>query len=102
MRDAQRHAAAGRDHVEIAVAVVVAHERQRLAVGAEPRKRLRPRRAGERHGDAAGPRNEPDVVGINERDVGGADVGEAQHARVGSDVGGGERNQPAGDAERGE
>ena len=82
VRHPERHAP-GRGHgVEIAVAGVVAHERDGRAVRAELGIALLARRAGQRRRDAALARHQPQVVGIEEHDVRGTDVGVAEHARV--------------------
>ncbi len=90
--DPQGHAAGDRHRVEVAVAVVVAHEGERPAVGAEARVLLLARRAGQRRRHAALRGDQPEVVGVEEGDVAGADVGVAQHPGVGLDLGGGGRS----------
>ncbi len=86
--DARRHAARDGERVEVAVAVVVADEGDRLAVRAEARERFGSRRTRERRRHPALARHEPEIVGVDEDDLRRADVGEAQHSAVRLDLGG--------------
>ena len=88
--DAGGDPAAGRDRVQVPVAVVIADEGDRRAVGAEPRELLLAGRAGQRRGQAAVAGHEPEIVGVDEDDVRLAHVRIPEHAGVGLDVGGGD------------
>jgi hypothetical protein len=87
VRDAVRHAARHGERVDVAVAVVIADEGDRLPVRAEAREALHPRGARERGRDAAFARDEPEIVGVDEDDLRRADVREPQHPAVGLDLG---------------
>ena len=86
VRDASRHAAGCGNGVDVTIAFVVADERNRLAIGAEACERLLARRARQRQRSAAGFGHDPQVVGVAEDDVRGADIGVANHRAVGGHI----------------
>src|SRR5262249_16448924 len=77
-----RQTAAGRNRVDILIAVVVSGEGERVSVRGKAREHfLSPRRA-ETGGGAAGFWNHPDVAGVDERNLPGRDRRVATHPRV--------------------
>jgi len=82
MRQPPRNSAAGRDDVDVGVAVVVAAEGDQRAVGRELGEHLAALGRAEPPGRAPGLRHRPQIAGVDEDDLLGADVGKTQHARV--------------------
>src|SRR5205814_868414 len=77
-------AAFGRDHVDVGVAGVLAAEGDPLAVGGEVRVAGLTLEAGDAAGGAARALDDPDVVGVGEGDVGGADGRAAEETGAGT------------------
>jgi hypothetical protein len=73
-------AAAGGDHVDLLVAVVLAGEGDALAVGGELGKELETGMGGQPPGGAAAGRGQPQVAGVAEDHPVAVEVGEAQQA----------------------
>ncbi len=69
MGEAPRHPAVGGHDVDVLVAVVVAGEGDQRAVRREARERLLALRGREPRGDPAPLRGDPDVAGVDERDL---------------------------------
>jgi len=63
---APRDAAGGRHHEDIHIAVVLAREGDGLAIRGEERGRFGARSVGEACGNAAAPRDRPQVAGVGE------------------------------------
>ena len=77
-----RRAAVDADHVDLAVAAVLAGEGDPLAVGRELGEELEAGMRSEAAGQPAGRVDHPDVPGVDEGDGIAMDVGVAQQARV--------------------